>query len=112
MGSNRQLDTAVMVGLLSTRLLLRRTSTLLTLPLVSTVNRTMTLVDYQDEFEFGQKLQPEKSIPTVTEFETIWRSGAAALALLEPGQYAAFIAAGLPMRLVTQDTRRVIIATP
>jgi 4-amino-4-deoxy-L-arabinose transferase-like glycosyltransferase len=76
------------------------------------LNRTMTLVEYQDEFEFGQQQQPEKSIPSVAEFESIWRSGAPALALLDPEQYAAFIAAGLPMRLITQDTRRVIIATP
>ncbi len=76
------------------------------------LNRTMTLVEYQDEFEFGQQQQPEKSIPTLAEFEAKWRSGAPALALLEPGQYAAFITAGLPMRLITQDTRRVIIATP
>ena len=76
------------------------------------LNRTMTLVNYQDEFEFGQQLQPEKSIPTLAEFEALWRSGEPALALLEPGQYAAYIAAGLPMRLIIQDTRRVIIATP
>jgi Aminoarabinose transferase C-terminal domain len=76
------------------------------------LNRTMTLVAYQDEFEFGQQQQPEKSIPTLAEFEAIWRNGAVALAVLEPGQYAAYIAAGFPMRLITQDTRRVIIATP
>ena len=76
------------------------------------LNRTMTLVAYQDEFEFGQQQQPEKSIPTLAEFESIWRSGAPALALLDPGEYAAFIAAGLPMRLIIQDSRRVIIATP
>ena len=76
------------------------------------LNRTMTLVQYQDEFEFGQQQQPEKSIPTLDEFEAIWRSGAPALALLEPGQYQAYIASGLPMRLISQDTRRVIIATP
>lgn len=76
------------------------------------LNRTMTLVAYQDEFEFGQKQQPEKSIPTLAEFESIWRSGAPALALLDPGEYAAFIAAGLPMRLIILDSRRVIIATP
>lgn len=76
------------------------------------LNRTMILVAYQDEFEFGQQQQPEKSIPTLAEFEAIWRNGAVALAVLEPGQYAAYIASGFPMRLITQDTRRVIIATP
>ncbi len=76
------------------------------------LNRTVTLVAYQDEFEFGQQQQPEKSIPTLAEFEAIWRNGAVALAVLEPGQYAAYVASGFPMRLITQDTRRVIIATP
>ena len=76
------------------------------------LNRTMTLVAYQDEFEFGQQQQPEKSIPTMAEFEAIWRNGAVAFAVLEPGQYATYIASGFPMRLITQDTRRVIIATP
>lgn len=43
MGSNFQPLTAEIVGLLSLRLLLDKTSTLLVLPLGSTVNRTMTL---------------------------------------------------------------------
>ncbi len=76
------------------------------------LNRTMTLVDYQDEFEFGQQQEPQRSIPTLAEFEALWRSGQPALALMEPGQYAAYIAAGLPMRFILQDSRRVIIATP
>ena len=76
------------------------------------LNRTVTLVAYQDEFEFGQQQQPEKSIPTLAEFESVWRSGAPALALIEPDQYRAYVAAGLPMRLIARDWRRVIIATP
>ena len=42
MGSNRQVEIAATVGLFSKRLLLLKTSTLLTLPLVSTINRTIT----------------------------------------------------------------------
>ena len=76
------------------------------------LNRTVTLVAYQDEFEFGQQQQPEKSIPTLAEFESVWRSGAPALALMEPDQYQSYVAAGLPMRLIARDWRRVIIATP
>ena len=76
------------------------------------LNRTMILVAYQDEFAFGQQQQPEKSIPTLAEFEAIWRSGAPALALLEPSQYQAFIVSELPMRLIALDSRRAIIATP
>ncbi|MEO6022579.1 MAG: phospholipid carrier-dependent glycosyltransferase [Burkholderiales bacterium] len=75
------------------------------------LNRTVTLVAYVDEFEYGLKQEPEKSIPTLAEFETVWRSGQPALAVMAPEQYLAFIAQQLPMRFITQDSRRVIIAT-
>lgn len=75
------------------------------------LNRTVTLVDYHDEFEYGLKQQPEKSIPTLTEFETVWRNGQPALAVMTPERYQAFIAQQLPMRLVARDSWRVIIAT-
>ena len=75
------------------------------------LNRTVTLVDYLDEFEYGLAQQPEKSIPTVAEFEAAWRSGHAALAVMQPEQYETFRTQGLPMRFITQDERRVIIAT-
>lgn len=42
MGSKRQVEIAATVGLFSKRLLLLKTSTLLTLPLASTMNRTIT----------------------------------------------------------------------
>lgn len=77
------------------------------------IKRTVTLVatDYED-VQFGIKRQPEKYVPTVEEFERRWRADGRALAIMKPDRYRALAAAGLPMRLIAQDTRRAIVAKP
>ncbi len=76
------------------------------------IGRTTTMVVYKDELEFGIGQEPQKFIPTLDAFETAWRQVPDALAIMSPDTYRSFIAKGLPMRLVAEDTRRVIIAKP
>ena len=51
------------------------------------IKRTVTLVDYRDELDFGLKQEPELAIPTMEEFEARWRSDRKALAIMGPDIY-------------------------
>lgn len=78
------------------------------------LGRTMTMVQHADELEFGLKQQPELWIPTREEFMRIWTHGHAtgnkAVAILSRDAYDQFRAAGLPMRVIGADPRRVIVS--
>jgi 4-amino-4-deoxy-L-arabinose transferase-like glycosyltransferase len=73
------------------------------------IKRTVMLVAHQDELEFGIQQEPDKYIPTVEAFVRRWQSGGQALATMQPDMYRELAATGLPMRLIAQDTRRVIV---
>jgi len=78
------------------------------------LQRTMTLVRHADEMEFGLKQEPQLWLPTVDAFVTQWqaerRAGTKAIAIIDPTIYADLKQNGLPMRLIGQDPRRVIVA--
>lgn len=75
------------------------------------IKRTVTLVAYQDEMAFGIAQEPEKWIPDIKSFETLWRKQPYALAIMSPQLYAQ-LENQLPMQLIAQDTRRVVVKTP
>lgn len=74
------------------------------------LKRTMTLVHWQGELRYGIQRQPDKWIPTVSAFVKLWDSESQALAVMKPGLYERLKAAGLPMRVIYQDSRRVAVA--
>lgn len=74
------------------------------------LRRTMTLVEHADELEFGLEQEPKLWLPTRDAFIAQWTSGQKAIAITRPEIYADLQKRGLPMRLVTQDARRVVIA--
>jgi 4-amino-4-deoxy-L-arabinose transferase-like glycosyltransferase len=80
------------------------------------LQRTVTLVDYWDEFTFGLEQQPELSIPTIPAFVERWRAEAAAgvksVAITRPEIAAELKRQGVPLRVVAEDARRTVIATP
>jgi 4-amino-4-deoxy-L-arabinose transferase-like glycosyltransferase len=76
------------------------------------IKRTVTLVDYRDELDFGLKQQPELAIATLAEFEASWRNNRKALAIMGPDVYDELKGRGLPMRLLAEDARRVIVSKP
>jgi len=73
------------------------------------LQRTLTLVEYTDELGFGLKQEPQLGIPTVAEFERRWRDDADAFAVMKEETYEKLAAGGLPMKIVAQDTRRIIV---
>jgi 4-amino-4-deoxy-L-arabinose transferase-like glycosyltransferase len=78
------------------------------------LRRTVILVNYLDEFSFGLQQQPELAIPTVDGFVAQWlaqtQQGVKALAIVSNEEYARLKARGLPMRVVADDPRRVVVA--
>jgi hypothetical protein len=79
------------------------------------LGRTVTLVDYTDEFSFGLEQQPELAIPARPAFIEAWRRDAAAgvksIAITRPEIVAELRRQGVPLRVVAGDARRTIIAT-
>jgi len=77
------------------------------------LRRPVILVEFIDEFDFGLQQQPELAVPTLAGFLERWNghtaAGEKAVALLSNAAYARLQEAKLPMRVVTRDTRRVVI---
>jgi hypothetical protein len=74
--------------------------------------RTVTLVSYVDEFELGQKAEPGRSIPTLDAFVPDWQRPGEALAIMHPDTFQKLRARGLPMQVVHEDPRRVLVRKP
>jgi len=79
------------------------------------LRRTMTMVQHADELEFGLQQQPELWLPTREAFMQVWlrnhASGTATIAILSRDAYEQFVKAGLPMRVIGDDPRRVIVSS-
>lgn len=76
------------------------------------LQRTLILVDYRDEMDFGLNLEPHLAVPTVAQFELRWRSNADAFAVMTEETRQQLESRGLPMQIVARDTRRVIVRRP
>ena len=76
------------------------------------VRRTLTLVNYHDEFELGEKAEPAKAIADTEEFAARWLRPGDAMAIMQPGTYDKFRRQGLPMQVLHEDPRRVLVRKP
>ncbi|MBK8336455.1 MAG: glycosyltransferase family 39 protein [Sterolibacteriaceae bacterium] len=76
------------------------------------LRRTLILVDYRDEMDFGLTQEPHLGLPTVAQFELRWRSDDDAFAVMTEEMRLELESRGLPMQIVARDTRRVIIRKP
>ncbi|GAC1318462.1 MAG: glycosyltransferase family 39 protein [Collimonas sp.] len=77
------------------------------------LRRTMTMVQHMDELEFGIGQQPELWIPTIDAFAAKWTADHAAgkkdIAIIRPENYRELEQRGVPMRVIGQDPRRVVV---
>ena len=73
------------------------------------LRRTMILVAHADELEFGLEQEPTLWMPTMAPFITAWKSGPKAVAVTRPEIYRELLAQGVPMRVITQDARRIAV---
>ena len=76
------------------------------------LGRTMKLVSYVDEFELGQKSEPGCCIARLEDFGADWLRPGEALAIMQPGSYQKLKALGLPMQVLHDDPRRVLVRKP
>ncbi len=73
------------------------------------IGRTLILVEFADELEYGLKQEPQLGVPTVTEFEKRWTSHEDAFAVMSWDTYRDLGQRSVPMEIVASDPRRVIV---
>jgi 4-amino-4-deoxy-L-arabinose transferase-like glycosyltransferase len=78
------------------------------------LRRTLVLVADPNEMEFGLQQEPQRWLPTVDAFLAQWSAdcaaGRKALAVMQPEVWSELRRSGMPMRLIAQDPRRIIVA--
>ena len=74
------------------------------------LGRTLVMVESADELEFGTRQEPHKWLPTLAAFGERWRPGPKALALMSRDTYETLRAEGLPMAVVAEDARRIVVS--
>ena len=74
------------------------------------LERTTMLVNYRDELALGLDAEPDRGIATIRDWEARWEAASQAYALMAPDTFDRLSAAGVPLRIVARDTRRVLVA--
>jgi 4-amino-4-deoxy-L-arabinose transferase-like glycosyltransferase len=74
------------------------------------LRRTTTLVEFRDEMALGIDAEPQRAIATVDSWRPLWAAQEQGYALLSAGDFSALSAAGLPMRELARDQRRVLVS--
>lgn len=76
------------------------------------LGRTMIMVEFPDELEFGVTQEPQLWLPTLDAFIERWKEDQTAHALMVPEQYVALQKLNVPMQEIGRDSRRVIVKHP
>jgi hypothetical protein len=74
------------------------------------LRRTVMLVAYRGELDYGLRKAPEAEIADVAEFLRRWSSQTQAYAVMEKRMFEDFKSRGVPMRLVARSVNRVLVA--
>ena len=74
------------------------------------LRRTVTLVGYRGELDYGLRKAPGAEIADVAEFLRLWSSPTQAFAVMEKTMFNDLKSRGVPMRLVGQTVNRVLVA--
>jgi 4-amino-4-deoxy-L-arabinose transferase-like glycosyltransferase len=74
------------------------------------LQRTTTLVEYRDELALGLDAEPSRGIAREADWIERWRALAQGYALMTPETHTALAQAGVSMRVVVSDPRRVLVA--
>jgi 4-amino-4-deoxy-L-arabinose transferase-like glycosyltransferase len=79
------------------------------------LQRTLILVEHADEMGFGLSVEPQLWIPKRSDFIAQWREFVAqekrAVAIIHPNVYPDLVSQGVPMRVIVQDPKRVIVSS-
>ena len=74
------------------------------------LQRTVRLVAYRGEFDYGLQHAPGAEIPSVAEFLREWSTQTKAFAVMEITMFDELKSRGVPMREVSRDVHRVLVA--
>ena len=73
------------------------------------LRRNVVLVDYIDEFDYGQRHEPGKSLATLEEFMGRWQSLSQGAAYMTRETWRELRDRDVPMRVVFEDSRRLVV---
>jgi 4-amino-4-deoxy-L-arabinose transferase-like glycosyltransferase len=76
------------------------------------LRRTLKLVAYWDEFETGIKAEPGVALEKIEDFPAEWLRPGDAVAIIQPGTFEDLQRQGLPMAVIHQDPKRVLVRKP
>lgn len=76
------------------------------------LGRTVTLVDYRGELNFGLIREPHKAVATIPAFRERWSSERDAVAVMKQSLYRELRDSGMPMAVIAQDSARVVVRRP
>ncbi len=74
------------------------------------LRRPVTLVEYRGELDFGQTLEPTRSIATLAQFAPRWRDSTQALAVVEQKTYEQMQSEGFPMVVRANAVKTYIVS--
>ena len=72
--------------------------------------RSVTLVDYRGELDYGLRHDPALGMAGIEEFQVRWQLDEKAYAVMEPATFDSLRLSGLPMREIARDVHRVLVA--
>jgi hypothetical protein len=76
------------------------------------LRRLVTVVEFAGELEPGIKADPGRQVPTLEDFKARWRVDPVAFAVIPPDTFEALRSDGLPMVLVAEDAKKVLVRKP
>ncbi|HME38244.1 MAG TPA: hypothetical protein VKG63_04700, partial [Steroidobacteraceae bacterium] len=74
------------------------------------LRRTVTLVAYRGELDYGLRKAPGAEIADVAEFLRLWSAPTRAFAVMEKSMFDDLKSRGVPMRLIAGNVHRVLVA--
>jgi hypothetical protein len=74
------------------------------------LQRTVTLVGYRGELDYGLRKVPDTEIADLAEFVRRWSAQSRAFAVMEKTMFDDLKSRGVPMRLLASDVNRVLVA--
>jgi 4-amino-4-deoxy-L-arabinose transferase-like glycosyltransferase len=74
------------------------------------LRRTVTLVAYRGELDFGLRHAPGAEITDVAEFVRLWSLQSRAFAVMEKTMFDDLASRGVPMRRVAENVNRILVA--
>jgi 4-amino-4-deoxy-L-arabinose transferase-like glycosyltransferase len=76
------------------------------------LGRTVTLVQFRGELEFGLAHEARKAVASVQEFAALWPHERDAVAIMTPSLHRELAASGLPMAIIARDAALVAVRRP